>query len=477
MEEEESVSISLYDDLSRNFELEGNDIESLKYMEKALILREEILGKGNEEVVQAAENFIKKCNKMGMSLLRKEKYDESKHYLMKALKIVSYGYFGPHIEQRNKLSAISVNNLGCCYMQNGELKLALKCLMRTLLIENDSKNTYVANPSATHLNLCAINSKLNKHKTALKHAKKAIKFLEDNDSDTTNSVCMLGVAHHNLAVEYEFLRNYEAAHEHFDKAVSVSISSKGMNHKTTKSLIGAHKQFLKEHRNFKPSYKTRDIKPLNLLNLKQRVQLPQEKTHLSSRFSNTPRKRTKKSEKHRKQFVQATKSNLSFTYGTSQSNNNKNQKIPKNYYKNSLKIREKHTDPPLHKRRKSSHLNLNLKPKFNSSISSSTESARKPITSRRRNSDTTYLKIKREPQTARPSSREFRNENRRRATQPAIVSSHTNNTNTKKPLKIERPFKTEQNRELILNLSQNISAALENMEQSFKKFDELELNS
>jgi tetratricopeptide (TPR) repeat protein len=54
---------------------------------------------------------------------------------------------------------------------------ALFYLKNALDIEINDLNTEPLNLAGTHLNLCAIYSKLNKHQNAVYHAKKAIKII------------------------------------------------------------------------------------------------------------------------------------------------------------------------------------------------------------------------------------------------------------------------------------------------------------
>jgi tetratricopeptide (TPR) repeat protein len=56
--------------------------------------------------------------------------------------------------------------------------VALFYLKNALEIEINDPLTEELNLSGTHLNLCAIYSKLNKHQSAVYHAKKAIKLIE-----------------------------------------------------------------------------------------------------------------------------------------------------------------------------------------------------------------------------------------------------------------------------------------------------------
>ncbi len=56
--------------------------------------------------------------------------------------------------------------------------MALCYLRNSLEIEMSDPKTQKINMAGTHLNLCAIYSKLNKHNDAVKHAKYSIEIME-----------------------------------------------------------------------------------------------------------------------------------------------------------------------------------------------------------------------------------------------------------------------------------------------------------
>merc|ERR1719224_245293 len=67
------------------------------------------------------------------------------------------------------LLAVTCNNLGCYYKKMDKLHAALSYLRRALKIEV-SLQTDDVTVAGTHLNICAILSKLDKHDKAVQHA-------------------------------------------------------------------------------------------------------------------------------------------------------------------------------------------------------------------------------------------------------------------------------------------------------------------
>merc|ERR1719230_612289 len=73
-------------------------------------------------------------------------------------------------ESDNKsLLSVTCNNLGCYYKKVGKFHGALSYLRRALKMEVEL-NTDEVTCAGTHLNLCAILSKLEKHDKAVQHA-------------------------------------------------------------------------------------------------------------------------------------------------------------------------------------------------------------------------------------------------------------------------------------------------------------------
>lgn len=74
-------------------------------------------------------------------------------------------------EARNRLLSLTFNNMGCYYKKQEKPNVALFYLKSSLEIEQGDQKTEKLNLAGTHLNLCAIYSKLSKNKEAVRHAK------------------------------------------------------------------------------------------------------------------------------------------------------------------------------------------------------------------------------------------------------------------------------------------------------------------
>merc|ERR1719158_1272449 len=100
------------------------------------------------------------------------------------------------------LLAVTCNNLGCYYKKVGKLHGALSYLRRALKMEVDLE-TDEATMAGTHLNICAILSKLEKHDKAVQHALCALELIGSrvtaSDAVSQDEYSVLAIAYHNVA--------------------------------------------------------------------------------------------------------------------------------------------------------------------------------------------------------------------------------------------------------------------------------------
>ena len=87
-----------------------------------------------------------------------------------------------------------------------------------------------SNPAGTHLNLCAVLSKLKRHDEAMLHATSALSLIHSSKSPALasdgagNKSSVRAIAHYNLGVEQESLGLLTAAEESYEAAMSVVVS-------------------------------------------------------------------------------------------------------------------------------------------------------------------------------------------------------------------------------------------------------------
>merc|ERR1719253_1738346 len=133
------------------------------------------------------------------------------------------------------LLAVTCNNLGCYYKKVGKFHGALSYLRRALKMEVELK-THEVTLAGTHLNICAILSKLEKHDKAVQHAVCALELINklvsntDPEKVSQDDYSVLAIAYHNVAVERDFLKQYEKAAAAFQQGFQVAKRCLGEEH-------------------------------------------------------------------------------------------------------------------------------------------------------------------------------------------------------------------------------------------------------
>lgn len=183
------------------------------------------------------EQLVLACNKEGMTFLRKGQYKQAFEQLKYAEAMVE-GKQGQ--DEPTNLMSVTCNNLGCYYKKVGKLHAALHYLRKALKIEV-SLQTDDVTVAGTHLNVCAILSKLDKHDKALQHALCALELISNRVNSSHNTATqdehsVLAIAYHNVAVEYDYSHQYEEAAEAYQQSYDVARNCLGDQHPLTQTL-------------------------------------------------------------------------------------------------------------------------------------------------------------------------------------------------------------------------------------------------
>ncbi len=252
-----------------NKNLQGNYVEALECMERALRLQQHIYGDNDEQVQKTCRDTVDLCNLMAIKNLQGDIAPSVLELLQKAqLLAKNYGVG----------RAVTFNNMACYYRRAGKLRTALKYALKALEIERKLKqgNSNVEfYPADTYLNACAILSELGDHRSALEHAQLALLSLQEElfkgivngrssgeainnkefnriesmgEGISTNSnvqqqllvkldrIAVLVIAYHNLGVEQEFLQRYDSSVSSYKKGLEISKQYLGENNPTTEML-------------------------------------------------------------------------------------------------------------------------------------------------------------------------------------------------------------------------------------------------
>jgi hypothetical protein len=175
------------------------------------------------------EALIYKANQQAMDCLQAEKFPAALRHFKQALGLIK----APKASQL-KLIALTYSNIGCYYKRLGQFKTALKYLRGALDLE--SQTTMEATDLAgTHLNICAILSRLKQHSSAYQHASAALGLLTRQQQSSANAQTLV-IALHNAGVELEFLQEFNKATQAYLSGLQVAIKHFGETHPLTERL-------------------------------------------------------------------------------------------------------------------------------------------------------------------------------------------------------------------------------------------------
>ncbi|CAE8649377.1 unnamed protein product, partial [Polarella glacialis] len=179
-------------------------------------------------------SLVMSCNKDGMEAMRKGQtkaaFEQFKY--AEAILLASQAGAGGEIAS---LQAVTCNNLGCYYKKVGKHHGALSYLRKALQMEIEL-NADEVTLAGTHLNICAILSKLDKHGKAVQHALAALELVNNRVSTscpggvTSEDYSVLAIAYHNVAAERDHLEQYDKAAAAFQQGHQVARRCLGEDH-------------------------------------------------------------------------------------------------------------------------------------------------------------------------------------------------------------------------------------------------------
>lgn len=181
--------------------------------------------------------LVLSCNRDGMEALRKGQTKAAFEQFKYAEAIL----IANQAESGTSLAAVTCNNLGCYYKKVGKLHGALSYLRRALQMEVDLGTDEVT-LAGTHLNICAILSKLEKHDKAVQHALQALELIDRKTSRCdpakvpADDYSVLAIAYHNVAIERDLLHEYDKAAAAFHQGFEVAKRCLGEDHPLSVTL-------------------------------------------------------------------------------------------------------------------------------------------------------------------------------------------------------------------------------------------------
>ncbi|CAI2376103.1 unnamed protein product [Moneuplotes crassus] len=173
------------------------------------------------------------CNILAIQHLKKKEYDLCLPYLKKAEK---------YIDGDDETKALTYNNLACYYRDKGQLRGALVYLLKVQKLEKE--------PIISCMNTGVVLSQLGRHEEAKDNIMKAIMIIQDSilnaflpkmnkkrkkvgenvddlERDFKEKAANLSMCYRNLAIQNEFLKDYESAIEAYRNSKNVALDYLG----------------------------------------------------------------------------------------------------------------------------------------------------------------------------------------------------------------------------------------------------------
>ena len=209
-----------YNNMALVYDAQGNYEKALEYYEKALAIREKVLGKEHPDTAITYNNVAGVYDAQG-------NYDKALEYFEKAL-VIKEKVLG----KAHPGTATTYNNMASVYNNQGNYDKALKYYEKALLIVEKLLGKEHPYTATTYNNMAGVYDAQGNYEKALEYYEK----------DLVISEKVLGKEHPNTAATYNnmayvycALGNYEKALEIFKKAHQVFLSVFGKNHPNTQN--------------------------------------------------------------------------------------------------------------------------------------------------------------------------------------------------------------------------------------------------
>lgn len=203
----------------------------------------------NSLSLKQKDEVVKSYNKLAMEQLQQENYENSLSYLKQALlgiKSIS------EESLKNKLLAITYNNLGIFFKRVSNFPEALKYLYKSIELENKIPNE-ISTISGAHLNICSILSSQGDHSQAIRHGLRALFLLKSIYRYQPRVIPTLVTAYFNVAKEYSALGQIPDAEDCYKVGLRISSEELGPSHNLTQNF----KQALSSQaRKMSPNYES-----------------------------------------------------------------------------------------------------------------------------------------------------------------------------------------------------------------------------
>ena len=207
-----------YNNMAGVYKDQGNYEMALKYYEKALVIREKVLGKEHRDTATTYNN-------MAGVYEDQVNYKNAMEYNEKALAIQEKALGKGH-----PLTAITYVNIAGVYRAQGNYKNALEYYGKALVILEKVLGKEHPSTAITYNNMAGVYKYQGNNEKALEYYRKALviqeKVLGKDHRDTA-------ITYGNMASVYHAQGNYEKAMEYNEKALAIQEKALGKGHPST----------------------------------------------------------------------------------------------------------------------------------------------------------------------------------------------------------------------------------------------------
>ncbi|KAF0696479.1 Aste57867_12774 [Aphanomyces stellatus] len=228
---------------------------ALTCWERALFLRQHYLGFESPDVWAQARVMCAYCTGEAGQALRCNQMEAARRLLRKADALATSADVALRIEM--------LNHQACYYRRVSppRLRVAYDCLKKAMALDPKLPLPRNATMAETRLNACAVLSQLGRHDKALQLAQAALILLQEANDPTT--LMAQAIAHHNIAVEEEFLQKTAQSLHSYRRAASLAAAHGGEDHPLASTLaasLAAAEAALAQKKQQKLFHQARDAK-------------------------------------------------------------------------------------------------------------------------------------------------------------------------------------------------------------------------
>ncbi|OMJ84704.1 hypothetical protein SteCoe_14093 [Stentor coeruleus] len=178
------------------------------------------------------EDVVISYNKLAMDQLQKENYESTLNYLKQALMGIQ-GIKDDYI--KNKLMAVTYNNLGIFFKRIANFPEALKYLYKSIELESQLPNE-ISTIAGAYLNICSIHSQLGNHPKAIRYGLRSVLMLKSKYKTQPKLASTLVAAYYNVANEYLYIGQHGDAEDCYRIGYKISSEELGPQHSLTNTF-------------------------------------------------------------------------------------------------------------------------------------------------------------------------------------------------------------------------------------------------